>query len=166
MIDSIPNYGYYYSICEGTILYRKDCGVEACGSASCCKSQASDNFIFFLPKEYEYQNSQKEKIPFYSVSQISNERYHCKGNENCIYKIRPIDCRSYPLFPAVHKYKLVGYFDCRKSHNCPLSLNIELRDHLQQINKWWPILLKHEIILNYVIIIGKTYLKDMPVVPL
>ena len=141
---NFPDFANLYRDCDGTILFRSDCGSQSCGSADCCHSTGEDSFIFFLPGEFEFQTSQDPAIPFHSVSEQFSDRFHCSGNADCIYEARPLDCRSYPYFPAVIDMEHVGYFDCRRSHACPLRIDLELRDHLKKIHKWWRVLLKNE----------------------
>ena len=154
-----------YQTCEGTILYRKDCGLDACGTVACCYSTGPDSFIFFLPGELEYQRAQEPAIPFLPVSQHHLDRLHCRGNAGCVYDRRPIDCRSYPYFPRVSNLLHVGYFDCRGAHMCPLKENVELRDHLKHIHTWWPSLLQRSDVLEWAEAMG-SYLKQYPHVDL
>lgn len=154
------NFEQLYERCEGTILYRRDCGTEACGTAACCNSTGPNSFIFFLPGELDYQRAQNPKIPFRGVSSEVPGRVHCRGNNACAYFRRPLDCRSYPFFPAVVDSRLIGYFDCRPSHECPLQLAIELRKHLCQIHAWWSQLLSNSDVLRWAEEIGSQHLKN------
>ena len=153
-----------YLRCEGTILYRWDCGVEACGNAVCCGSTGPNSFIFFLPGELEYQQAQHPQIPFQRVSTEDQERHHCIGSDGCIYHQRPLDCRSYPFFPAVVNSFLVGYFDFRGAHDCPLQLAIELLRHLNQIHAWWSQLLNKKHVIEWAEDIGSQYLRNTSVI--
>lgn len=139
--DGSLDFESLYQVCEGTIIYRQDCGRSACGSVNCCHSTGPDNFIFFLPNELDYQVSLSPGIPFVQVDSSDSSKLHCDGNEKCIYEKRPLDCRSYPYFPAVCEGRLVGYYDCRAAHDCPLQPEKELKDHLKRIHVWWSRLL-------------------------
>lgn len=157
------NYEDLYREYQGTILFRSNCGVTACGNADCCRSTGPNSYIYFLPGELEYQKKQKSGIPFQSVSTIHPDRLHCDGSKNCIYDIRPLDCRSYPFFPYVSNGSLIGYFDAKYSHACPLKQ--ELRTHLFTVHKWWSKLLLKQKMLEWAEICGENC-KDLPVISL
>lgn len=147
--DTRPlDFAALYRVCEGTILGPQDCGRSSCRTAACCSSTRPDSFIFFLPGEIEFQRRQHPPIPFLSVSVDHADRLHCRGNQACVYRRRPLDCRSYPYFPAVLDRKHIGYYDCRKSHDCPLRPELELRHHLRRIHKWWvPLLSRTDLLI-------------------
>ena len=161
-VDAAPRTWYYdeqneapldfdelYRRHDGTVLYRSDCGSQSCGNASCCHSVGPDSFIFFLPGELEYHRAMKPGIPFQNVAPGFPDRLHCDGNSGCIYDKRPLDCRSYPYFPAVKDGVHVGYYDLRRKYGCPLDPKAELRDHLSQIHVWWSKLLEREDLLTW-----------------
>lgn len=137
-----------YRTCYGTVFVRQDCGTDACGSANCCHSTGPDSYIFFLPGELEHQLTLQPSIPFAQVDPDHPERRHCAGSDGCIYQQRPLDCRSYPYFPAVRNGQHEGYFDCRGSHDCPLT-DFELRGHLWHIHSWWRHLLSRREIRDW-----------------
>lgn len=160
--DTAPRMWYYdedkeapldfdalYRRYDGTVLYRSDCGSKVCGNASCCHSVGPDSFIFFLPGELEYHRGMKPGIPFQPVAPDFPDRLHCNGNSGCIYDKRPLDCRSYPYFPAVKNGVHEGYFDLRRKYGCPLDPKAELRDHLSQVHSWWSKLLKRKDVLAW-----------------
>jgi hypothetical protein len=160
--DSPLDFDDLYLHCNGTILYRSDCGSQACGTAACCHSTGPDSFIFFLPGELEFHRQLKPGIPFQQVAPEFVDRLHCNGNAGCIYDKRPLDCRSYPYFPAVVDGQHVGYFDCRGSHACPLSPQVELRLHLVRVHVWWRKLLKRKDVRTWAEEIGTT-LRNLPI---
>ena len=163
--DGTPlNFDELYSRYDGTVLYRSDCGSQLCGNASCCHSVGPDSFIFFLPGELEYHRSMKPGIPFQQVAPGFPDRLHCDGNSGCIYDKRPLDCRSYPYFPAVKNGVHEGYFDLRRKYGCPLSPQVELRDHLSQIHIWWSKLLKRNDVLAWAEKMGEV-LQDFGIEP-
>lgn len=100
-----------------------------------------------LPGEYEFQQNLRPSIPFKNVGTSVEPRLHCDGKEDCIYPQRPLDCRSYPYFPAVIRGEHVGYFDLRSNYSCPLTPEVELRKHMGTIHGWWSSLLKQPEIL-------------------
>jgi hypothetical protein len=55
----------------------------------------------------------------------------------------------------VIKERLIGYFDCREAHNCPLQPHAELRNHLAHIHGWWTFLLERRDLLVWAEDIGK-----------
>jgi hypothetical protein len=112
------DFGFLYSVFKKRILNDLDCGQYICGDSACCFPAKTGSFINFLPGEFKFlQKRFGKNLPFL---RLKNGRYHCRGNRLCLGDFRPIDCRSYPLWPLVFKRQFVGFVDCR-GRRCPLK---------------------------------------------
>ena len=117
------DYESVYEWFDGTIWVELDCGIELCQTAKCCGSEpegGAQPWIFFLPGELSYlQRKLGHRLPMHEIGDTGT--YHCSGSSRCIYGMRPIDCRSYPLWPSVSSDGFSGFLDCRGTR-CPISL--------------------------------------------
>lgn len=110
-----------YKEFDGTIYHGMDCG-KICRDTLCCSPVKYGSNIMFLPGEYEYLLEMfGKRLPFKEI-QGGKGHYTCYGNSKCIYEIRPIDCRSYPLFPFVRERKFLGFVFSTEMIKCPLRL--------------------------------------------
>lgn len=128
-----------------------DCGKYICGNSACCFPSKSGSFICFLPGELEFlQEKFKKRFPF---TKLTNGHSHCRGVSFCLKEYRPIDCRSYPLWPLVQKRKFVGFVDCR-GERC--LLKAIPGEFIKSVKKSWEYVFKHERLLKF---IESTYAK-------
>jgi len=112
------NFEKIYQLFKGRIFNNLDCGQYVCGNSACCYPAETVSFICFLPGEFDFlQKKFGKKLPFV---RLTNGRYHCRGKRFCLGNFRPIDCRSFPLWPFVSKRKFVSFIDCR-GKRCPLK---------------------------------------------
>lgn len=116
----VLNFEKIYKVFKGRIFDDLDCGRYVCGKSACCYPAKTGSFIYFLPGELEFLQKSLAKICHLPFVKLKNGCYHCYGNRFCLGDFRPIDCRSYPLWPLVSKRQFVGFVDCRGTR-CPLK---------------------------------------------
>jgi|GEM_PF-5264508 len=136
-----------YSWFSGTIWTRLDCGKAHCGDAACCGHNPESGQtprIYFLPGELAFlAKSLGHRLPMRKLEDGSG--YHCRGNAHCVYDLRPIDCRTYPLWPLVGFRGVEGFIDMRGTR-CPLA---ELpRDFVERLMASWQRLLLENPVLQ------------------
>ncbi|MBU1680132.1 MAG: hypothetical protein KKD86_15010 [Bacteroidetes bacterium] len=112
-----------YDWFDGKIWERLDCGKDICSDAKCCGKyleKGKHTFIFFLPGELDFLiKSLGHRLSMNKIN--ADSHYHCNGKRRCIYKMRPIDCRSYPLWPKVENRVFEGFQDHR-GERCPIKI--------------------------------------------
>lgn len=130
-----------YEWFDGTVWAEYDCGLELCKTAKCCggvREEGQQPHIFLLPGELVFlQENLGHKLPLGEVG--TEGRFHCSGNSACIYGMRPIDCRTYPLWPSVGEQGMLGLLDCRGSR-CPIELIPE--PFIERIRRNWMVLFR------------------------
>lgn len=132
------DFRHVYAWFDGTVWPELDCGREFCGDSKCCGGYLEGRrhtHIFFLPGELAFlQGNLGPRLPMERLDNDDTQTYHCRGNSRCVYQLRPIDCRSYPVWPAVSADGLVGFTDHRGSR-CPI---VTLpRSFLQRVTTHW-----------------------------
>lgn len=115
------DYRDVYSWFSGTIWEKLDCGREHCKRALCCGHETDcgeQPFIYFLPGELGFlKRTLGHRLPMQPVT--PDGHLHCAGNAHCVYEMRPVDCRSYPLWPLKVTGEEIAFLDLRGSR-CPL----------------------------------------------
>lgn len=130
-----------YAWFNGTIYADRDCGRTVCGNYTCCYpvfDHGEPLYIIYLPGELEFLRQKLDKkVPSREIGRSA--RFHCRGNEQCVYAYRPIDCRSYPLWPVVEHGELVGFYDERGStcrvEEIPEAFIEQMRENWLQLMK-------------------------------
>ncbi len=111
MLDK-DEYRKIYTMLDKVSPVPYDCG-KLCGSICCSDSpfEAEDSYIYLLPGEKEYLESEGCTLPI--VKERREEHYlpkswgeyvyivKCPGSYKCDRKHRPIQCRTFPLQPYI-----------------------------------------------------------------
>lgn len=139
-----------YSWFKGTIYPPYNCAEITNCDAKCCSPYYFLNeatYIYFLPGEFEFlKNKLKENFPFKEVIP-QTKKYHCFLKKCPIYEIRPIDCRSYPVWPLIHNGRFVGFLDLR-NNRCPIKIIPDW--FLKEIkNSWSKLLEENKWLINW-----------------
>ncbi len=111
-----------------------DCG-ESCGSV-CCQKESfkgdTEPYLYLLPGEKEYLESAGSDIRI--VRERGEEHdlpgsfgeyvyvAYCKGPDKCDRRLRPIQCRTFPLVPRITQggELLLTRYDDELPYQCPL----------------------------------------------
>ncbi len=125
-----------YSWFAGTMYSDRDCGKTVCGGYTCCYpvfDHGEPLYLVYLPGELEFLRGKLgDKFPAREIGKTG--KFHCRGSSKCVYEYRPVDCRSFPLWPVVKNGTLTGFYDVRGS-TCRVR---EIPDpFLEQIKKNW-----------------------------
>ena len=136
-----------YAWFSGTIWQKLDCGRLMCRTANCCHSHAEPDgptHIFFLPGELSFLREALGSSFPYTVSVAEPDSLHCASSSNCVYSMRSVDCRSFPLWPVVRALRFLGFIDYRGGR-CPITLPNEFiernRRHWDRLLEAYPWLL-------------------------
>ena len=109
---SIQKYGEIYAMLENIGPADYDCG-RHCGSICCSDSSFDDgdSYIYLLPGEKEYLESvgcdmhiERQKREEHDLPKSWGEYVYivrCPGMEKCDRRLRPIQCRTFPLQPCI-----------------------------------------------------------------
>ena len=111
-----------------------DCGMR-CGSV-CCMNDSFDTgtepYIYLFPGENEYLSSEGAAIRIKRELRKDHDlpssygKYVyvacCSGPDSCDRRFRPIQCRSFPLWPRITESGelLLSFYDGELPYTCPL----------------------------------------------
>lgn len=138
-------------------LMDGDCG-ELCGY-HCCRENHEDGSrmgIYFLPFEYETMHEDADLIDKKTLQIHTNKSYdlpkgikrlfygHCKDSKNCLRRIRPIQCRTFPFVPHLENDILYIVIEKDQEHSCPLIGRQDLWNpqFCSRIFKGWELLIQ------------------------
>ncbi|HYC27811.1 MAG TPA: hypothetical protein VEB42_03330 [Chitinophagaceae bacterium] len=121
---------------EGKI---SQCPHNGCNYTCCTFNQS--NYIVMYPGEFEEARQRGESL---SHLVITDENYHggkkavCKAvhGQTCDNGYKPLDCQSYPLFPALENEDLSFI----RGIKCPL-INSDLIGHSLFVKNKWQVLM-------------------------
>jgi len=114
-------------------LINENCGLLC--NYHCCRSRGDDGKllgIYLLPFEYELMQKNENLINKETLKVHTNKSYelpkgikklyygYCNDSMNCIRKIRPVQCRTFPFVPHIEEDKLYIVIEKNQEHNCPL----------------------------------------------
>jgi hypothetical protein len=128
------------------ITADSDGRISACHSSSCayrcCQFQQS-NYIVLYPGEYESAKRQGESMAHLQIIEDDDhggKRAVCKAGDtsNCDNGYKPLDCKSYPLFPLIDPSGNIR--SLVKGTKCPL-LEQHLIEHTRWVEETWKHLL-------------------------
>lgn len=143
-----------------------DCG-KLCGEICCSYNDEdfknNDLMIYLLPgEELIYEDDESFELMHFQINEINYPRSWkkgvytviCKNPPECNRKLRPIQCRTFPLIPHISKdLKFHLIFDENEyPYKCPLiNDNIELNeDFIRETYKAWRFLLKNRLVFDLV----------------
>lgn len=143
-----------------------DCG-RLCGEICCVyddETYANDDLILYLlpGEEMIYENNEYFELKHFKISEINYPHswkdgvytVKCKNPPNCIRKIRPIQCRTFPLIPHISKdnHFYLIFDDSQYPYKCPLiSDDIKLNDDfIDETYKTWRLLLQNHLVYDLV----------------
>ena len=143
-----------------------DCG-KLCGEICCTYDEEDyenkDLIIYLLPgEELIHKDDESFELRHYTIDEIDYPyswkdgvyTVICKNPLECNRKIRPIQCRSFPLIPHISKdmkFHLI-YDESEYPYRCPLiNENIELNDDfIKETYNVWRLLLKNRLVYDLV----------------
>lgn len=149
-----------------------DCG-ELCESICCtCNDENTkdkDMVIYLLPGEEElfFDTHNKNDNNWCDISKENTKYYEypkswngdvffirCKTPPTCNRKLRPIQCRTFPLTPFINednKLQMIYEID-NSTYICPLiKENIKLnQDFIEKTYKAWSLLIEDELIYDLI----------------
>ena len=144
-----------------------DCGKD-CG-AVCCRNDSFDDgtdpYIYLLPGEKEYLEDAGADIEISRDSSRAHdlpESYGeyvylaaCNGPEACERRFRPIQCRSFPLWPRIdgEGELVLAYYDDELPYVCPLIREGRKlqEDFVKAAYEAWEILMQDEAIKDLIV---------------
>lgn len=149
-----------------------DCG-ELCESICCtCNDEHTKNkdmVIYLLPGEEElfFDNNNKNNNNWFDISKENTKYYEypkswngdvffirCKTPPTCNRKLRPIQCRTFPLTPFINEdNKLQMIYEIDNSiYICPLiKEKIKLnQDFIEKTYYAWSLLIKDKLIYDLI----------------
>lgn len=154
-----------------------DCG-ELCESICCtCNDENTKNkdmVIYLLPGEEklffgkeDWFNISKENTKYYEYPKSWQGDVffiRCKTPPTCNRKLRPIQCRTFPLTPFINEYnKLQMIYEIDNStYICPLiKENIKLNeDFIEKTYKAWSLLIQDKLIYDLIKMDSKLLKKE------
>lgn len=170
-MPGIETYKEIYAVLdEGPVAY--DCG-SLCGSA-CCSDLSfcgEDPYIYLLPGEKEYLDDAGSSIHI----KRQNRREHdlpaswgeyvyiacCPGNVNCERAVRPIQCRTFPLYPYITEEGELEMRLCYMDlpYSCPFveKRSVVSDDFYRAALKAWKMLIEDKAIRDLVILDSRNY---------
>jgi hypothetical protein len=114
------------------------CPKGQCGF-TCCDFQQG-NYIVLHPGELEAAKSRGESLHHLAVyaEEAGGYRATCRARATatCDGGYKPLDCRSYPLFPTVTDGASPRVDVVLKGSKCPLQLD-EIREHEVYVRRAW-----------------------------
>jgi len=147
-----------------------NCG-ELCGYHCCRSHEGEENLgMYLVPFEYESIQSNMD-IDYevhtsynYELPKPLKRQYYifCSNNSGCLRKLRPIQCRTYPLEPHIEDNELHLIIEKNQLHACPLISQRELwrKEFIEGIYKAWTLLLEDETIRAYIESLSKKRMEE------
>lgn len=161
-MPDIETFQKIYDMLDKADPLSYDCG-ELCGAACCRSDSFCDSLepcIYLLPGEKEYLESvgadmeiMEEPSGDQSLQGSCGNKVFtavCRGPETCERRSRPIQCRSFPLWPYFTDdgELILSYYDGELPYVCPLIYDSrKLRaDFVKAVFNAWEILLRDEAV--------------------
>ncbi|MCR5236910.1 MAG: hypothetical protein K6E34_06880 [Lachnospiraceae bacterium] len=131
---SIEIYRKIYNLLDKVNPLSYDCG-KSCGAVCCRNDSFADDaepYIYLLPGENKYLEAagadieiRRELRKKHNLPESYGDHVYtavCKGPENCDRRFRPIQCRSFPLWPYFtdNDELILTYYDDELPYVCPL----------------------------------------------
>lgn len=145
-----------------------DCG-KSCGAVCCRNDSFTDDmepYIYLFPGENEYLESagadveiKRELRKGHNLPESYGDHIYvavCKGPEMCDRRFRPVQCRSFPLWPHITNdgELVLSYYDEELPYVCPLisdrrKLN---EDFVKATYEAWEILARDEPVRDLILL--------------
>jgi len=125
-------------IIKGCDLRSAECNHKCCAF--------TDNYILLYPGEYENSRLDKEHLVIIDNDHFGGKKAVCtRGSCDQDVHLKPVECRSYPLFPRVGHDKDITVL---KASRCPLTVP-ELEEHTRAFLETWKRLLEDDRLLEW-----------------
>ena len=154
-MDDVRKWKAVYRLLDVVSVEVFDCGT-LCGCACCrCGDKSEDMGIYLLPGEHLMFENNREAERFLSVEKLPSVYFAtCTGPEHCVRKLRPMQCRSFPLKPVFSDNGVLELIwnDEDLPYNCPvIENNMPIHDDFYKATYTaWTHLLKDKRIFNLV----------------
>lgn len=125
------------------------CPCNGCNYTCCDFNQ--NNFIVMYPHEYEEAKQNGFNL---GHLEITDENYfggkkaicHARERQTCDNGYKPLDCKSYPLFPVTGEEELeIGFI---KGKKCPLLVE-DLGEHARYVKQKWQALMQLQPLVGF-----------------
>lgn len=144
-----------------------DCG-EICGAA-CCRPDSFDigdePYLYLLPGEKEYLEEEGTDIKITRESSKEHDlpgsygeyvyTAYCKEPRSCDRRFRPIQCRSFPLWPYITEdgELLLSFYNDELPYVCPLieERRVLSEEFVRATYEAWEILIEDESIRDLIL---------------
>ena len=162
---SIDIYGKVYAIFDSIGPVPYDCG-RLCDSICCSDSSFEDNdsYIYLLPGEKEYLDSvgsdmciERQRREEHDLPRSWGEYVYivrCPGKASCDRRVRPIQCRTFPLMPYISNRGKLEMITCYMElpYSCPFVDGKETvsEKFCRATQKAWEILVEDKAIRDLV----------------
>ena len=171
---SIDAYKEIYTILDSAGPLSYDCG-RLCDSACCNDSSfdGEDSYIYLLPGEKEYLDAvgsnitvERQKRAEHDLPRSWGEYVfiaRCPGKKSCDRSIRPVQCRTFPLYPYITDKGVLEMTLCYMDlpYSCPFVEGKETvsADFWRATLKAWNMLIEDAAIRDLVILDSKEFIK-------
>lgn len=151
-------------------IVNGNCG-ELCGYHCCRSHEADENLgMYLIPYEYEVVQSRLD-IEYevhssytYDLPRPLKRQYYvfCHNNSGCLRKMRPLQCRTYPLEPHLNGDILQLVIEKDQLHACPLidQQQIWRPEFVKGVYEAWQLLLEEDKIKTYIISLSETRIES------
>lgn len=163
---TVEKYKEIYEILENIGPADHDCG-EHCGSICCSDSsfEDEDSYIYLLPGEKEYLESEgsdmhieRQRRDEHDLPKSWGDYVYiakCPGKEKCDRRLRPIQCRTFPLHPYISdsgELEMVLYY-MDVPYSCPfVEKEIAVSDDFRRAaHRAWAKLIEDKAVRDLVV---------------